>query len=235
MPWCPRCETSLSQHESADSYKDVTHRSVFVALPITERPGDHFLVWTTTPWTLTANVAVALNPELTYVRARSDDRVLILSKGTVATALKPGYEVLEEISGRDLIGLHYGGPFDDIELQQQMNESTPRHSVSWEDVGEDEGTGIVHIAPACGAEDFELGKRKSLGFIVPVTPSAHFLPGTGELAGQNAIADKDSNGNVVNDIDHIFHRFGAARPHVSHSALQALVSALLALLARTDF
>jgi isoleucyl-tRNA synthetase len=80
MPWCPRCETSLSQHESADSYKDVTHRSVFVALPITERPGDHFLVWTTTPWTLTANVAVALNPELTYVRARSDDRVLILSK-----------------------------------------------------------------------------------------------------------------------------------------------------------
>jgi isoleucyl-tRNA synthetase len=205
MPWCPRCETSLSQHESADSYKDVTHRSVYVALPITERSGDSFLVWTTTPWTLTANVAVALNPELTYVRAKSEDRVLVLSKGTVATALKPGYEVLEEISGRDLIGLAYSGPFDDIELQQQMNESTPRHSVAWEDVGEDEGTGIVHIAPGCGAEDFELGKREGLGFIVPVTPSAHFLPGTGELAGQNAITEKDSNGNIYQDVDHIFH------------------------------
>jgi isoleucyl-tRNA synthetase len=162
-------------------------------------------VWTTTPWTLTANVAVALNPELTYVRAKSDDRVLILSKGTVSTALKPGYEVLEEIPGHDLIGLYYSGPFDDIELQQQMNESTPRRSVAWEDVGEDEGTGIVHIAPGCGAEDFELGKREGLGFIVPVTPSAHFLPGAGELSGQSAIAEKDSNGNLVNDIDHIFH------------------------------
>jgi isoleucyl-tRNA synthetase len=72
-------------------------------------PATAFLVWTTTPWTLTANVAVALNPELTYVRRQSDDRVLILSKGTVATALKPGYEVLEEIPGRDLIGLYYSG------------------------------------------------------------------------------------------------------------------------------
>src|ERR687894_663683 len=88
MPWCPRCETSLSQHESADSYKEITHRSVYIKLPILERPGDSFLVWTTTPWTLTANVAVALHPDLTYVRARTEDDVVILSKGTVATALK---------------------------------------------------------------------------------------------------------------------------------------------------
>jgi len=187
MPWCPRCETSLSQHESSDSYKEITHRSVFIKLPILERPGDHFLVWTTTPWTLTANVALALHPELTYVRARTDDGVVILSQGTVASALKPGYEVLEEITGRDLIGLRYSGPFDDLPGQQQMNDETPRRTVAWEEVGEAEGTGIVHIAPGCGAEDFELGKREALGFIVPVDTEARFLSGCGELVGLHAL------------------------------------------------
>ena len=197
MPWCPRCETSLSQHESADSYKDVTHKSVYVQLPISLpdgykgalQNGDAFLAWTTTPWTLTANVALALNPELTYIRARSEERVLVLSKGAAKTALRPGYEVLDEISGRDLVDLEYSGPFDDIELQRESQEKAPRRVVAWEEVGEEEGTGIVHIAPACGAEDFELGKRENLGFIVPVDQSAHFLSGAGELAGLHALED----------------------------------------------
>jgi isoleucyl-tRNA synthetase len=224
MPWCPRCETSLSQHESADSYKDITHRSVFIRLPVVcphpppkghpalpegegtgVQEGDRLLVWTTTPWTLTANVALAVNPELTYVRAKSDDEVLILSKETAKTALKPNYEIIEEISGRDLVGLKYSGPFDDLPAQQQIDASTPRRVVAWEEVGEAEGTGIVHIAPGCGAEDFELGKREGLGFIVPTDGEARFKAGFGELSGRNGIAEKDSNGNVVNDIDHIFH------------------------------
>lgn len=191
MPWCPRCETSLSQHESADSYKEITHRSVYIQLPILSRLGEYFLVWTTTPWTLTANVALAINPELTYVRARSEDKVLILSKETAQTALKPGYEILEEFSGRDLIGLEYSGPLDDIPAQQQMNASTPRRVVAWEDVGEAEGTGIVHIAPGCGAEDFELGKREGLGFIVPTDGEARFLPQTGIFEGKHALEDVD--------------------------------------------
>lgn len=201
MPWCPRCETSLSQHESADSYKEITHTSVFVKLPVllnegeTHGPvqaGDKFLVWTTTPWTLTANVAVALHPELTYVRAKSGDDVLILSKGTVATALRPGYEVLDEFEGSALVGLGYSGPFDDLPLQQEMNAATPRHAVGWEDVGETDGTGIVHIAPGCGAEDYELGRREGLGFLVPVTHSAHFVHGTGEFEGKGALEDLQS-------------------------------------------
>jgi isoleucyl-tRNA synthetase len=190
MPWCPRCETSLSQHESADSYKDITHRSVYVKLPIAGRE-EYFLVWTTTPWTLAANVALAVNPELTYIRARSDSEILILSKETAKTALKPNYEILEEISGRDLIGLEYSGPFDDIPFQQEMQASTPRRVVAWEDVGEAEGTGIVHTAPGCGAEDFELGKREGLGFIVPTDGEANFLPGAGELSGKNGLSDVD--------------------------------------------
>src|SRR5690606_35596384 len=81
---------------------------------------------------------------------------------------------------------------DDIELQQEMNQSTPRRSVAWEEVGEDEGTGIVHIAPGCGAEDFELGRRENLGFIVPVTTSAHFVDGTGLLEGLHALDDVET-------------------------------------------
>jgi isoleucyl-tRNA synthetase len=196
MPWCPRCETSLSQHESADSYKDITHKSVYVKLPVVGarspvQEGDAFLVWTTTPWTLAANVALAVNPKLTYIRARSEDDVLILSRETAKTALKPNYEILAEISGRDLIGLEYSGPLDDIPLQQEMQASTPRRVVAWEEVGEAEGTGIVHNAPGCGAEDFELGKREGLGFIVPTDGEANFLPGAGVLFGKNGLSDVD--------------------------------------------
>jgi len=201
MPWCPRCETSLSQHESADSYKDITHRSVYVKLPILDssisadspiQSGDSFLVWTTTPWTLTANVAVAINPELTYVRAESDGEVFLLSRETAKSALKPDYRVLDEVSGQDLVGLQYSGPFDDIALQQEAQSKSPRHAVAWEDVGEAEGTGIVHIAPGCGAEDFELGKREGLGFIVPVNHAARFVHGTGALEGLHALDDVET-------------------------------------------
>jgi isoleucyl-tRNA synthetase len=188
MPWCPRCETSLSQHESADSYKEITHRSVFVHFPIEGRDNEYFLVWTTTPWTLTANVAVALHPELTYCRVQSEGKVLVLSKGTLKNALKPGYEVLEEISGSDLVGLRYSGPFDDIPFQENIK----RRAVAWDAVGEDEGTGIVHIAPGCGAEDYALGQEQNLGFIIPVDEGARFLPGAGQvLAGQHGLEAVD--------------------------------------------
>ena len=195
MPWCPRCETSLSQHESADSYRDVTHRSVFLKFPVLDGKfaGDYFLVWTTTPWTLTANVGLAINPELIYVRAKTDDISVILSKGTAQTALKAGYEIIEEISGADLIGLTYSGPFDDIPAQIESQNRKPRRVVAADWVGETEGTGIVHIAPGCGADDFELGKAQDLGFITPVTSSAHFKSECGDaLAGLHALEDAET-------------------------------------------
>ncbi len=192
MPWCPRCETSLSQNESNDAYQDVTHRSVFLNLPVEGRD-EYFLVWTTTPWTLTANVALAVNPGLVYVRAKSDDKTVILSKGTVASALKPGYEVLEELSGADLVGLTYSGPFDDIPFQVENQTTHPRRVVAWEEVGEGEGTGIVHIAPGCGDSDFQLGQREGLGFITPVTTSAHFRSECGDvLSGLHALGDAET-------------------------------------------
>lgn len=220
MPWCPRCETSLSQHESADSYKDITHQSVYIALPIIGsrgpvQEGDRFLVWTTTPWTLTANVALALHPKLTYVRAKTGEETVILSKGTAATALKPGYEILEEFPGSELVGLSYSGPLDDIPFQQSLTNSVGRRVVAWEDVGETEGTGIVHIAPGCGAEDYELGKHQHLGHIVPTTPSAHFLPGAGPLAGLHALDDVETIFQNLRERDRLYRiqRYKHSYPH----------------------
>jgi len=191
MPWCPRCETSLSQHESNDAYQDITHRSVYLQFPIEGRD-EFFLVWTTTPWTLTANVALAVNPELVYVRAKSEGKTVVLSKGTVGSALKPGYEVIEELSGAELLGLTYSGPFDDIPFQTENQTTHPRRVVGADWVGESDGTGIVHIAPGCGDLDFQLGRAENLGFIAPVTTSAHFKSECGDvLAGRHALEEKE--------------------------------------------
>ncbi len=220
MPWCPRCETSLSQHESADSYKDITHQSVYIQLPVVggqgpAQEGDKFLVWTTTPWTLTANVALALHPELTYVRAKTGDDVVILSKGTVSSALRPGYEILDEFLGSELVGLSYSGPLDDIPFQQELTHGVGRRVVAWEDVGETEGTGIVHIAPGCGAEDYELGKRENLGHIVPTDQSAHFLPGAGPLAELHALDDIEVIFEKLRERDRLYRiqRYKHSYPH----------------------
>ena len=137
--------------------------------PLLDRPGESLLVWTTTPWTLTSNVAAAVGPELTYVKVRQGDEVLYLSKGTTHTLQGP-FEVLEERPGRELVGWRYRGPFDDLPQVQAAfaagkavrgyRRARPyeHRVVPWDEVGEDEGTGIVHIAPGCGAEDFQLGK-----------------------------------------------------------------------------
>ncbi|MBI4491689.1 MAG: isoleucine--tRNA ligase, partial [Chloroflexi bacterium] len=182
MPWCTRCGTGLSQHElvGTDSYREVTHTSVVLALPIQSRPGERFLVWTTTPWTLSANVALAVHPELEYLKVRQGDRVLILSRGT-AQVLEGPFEVLETVRGSELVGLRYSGPFDELEAQQEVDHRV----VPWEEVGEAEGTGIVHIAPGCGAEDYELSRVESLPVLVPLNEFGDYVPGYGLLVGRN--------------------------------------------------
>ncbi|MDQ3815105.1 MAG: isoleucine--tRNA ligase [Armatimonadota bacterium] len=217
MPWCPRCETSLSQHESADSYKEITHRSVYLKFPIVgEIPGYppekfdnkpiNFLVWTTTPWTLTANVALAINPKVIYAFVKDEGEILVLANQLRSSALRQGAEEYagDFIPGSGLVGLSYSGPFDDLPAQQKMNAETPRRTVAWEEVGETEGTGIVHIAPGCGAEDFELGKREGLGFIVPVDTEARFLPGCGPLAGLHALDDVKTIFAGLRDRDRLY-------------------------------
>jgi isoleucyl-tRNA synthetase len=232
MPWCPRCAVGISQMEMHEGYQLVAHKAVFVRFPLRDRPNENLLVWTTTPWTLSSNVAAAVNPELTYVGVKHQDQIYYLAKGALTAnrleedfkrgnwvagvpKLKPvaqlfkekgGYEIVGELKGRELLGWTYDGPFDELPAQNQpfgfpdnlarvvqqqkwapANSAKTSHRViAWAAVGETEGTGIVHIAPGCGKEDFELGKQEGLPPLAPLDEEGVFLPGFGPLAGKAA-------------------------------------------------
>ena len=189
MPWCPRCGTSLSEHEMTGSYKMMTHNSVFFKLPIVET-GKKILVWTTTPWTLSSNVALAVNPEIDYVEVRiaSDDATLICAKNAIKYLGDDKQEVLRMFKGDELVGLHFETCFPEFDAQAGIDHRI----VAWEDVDAEEGTGVVHIAPGCGAEDFQLGVREGLAQVMPVDDSGIFLQGFGFMSGKDShdIADE---------------------------------------------
>jgi isoleucyl-tRNA synthetase len=194
MPWCARCGTGLSQMEMNEGYQDREDPGLTVKLPLVDRPGEALLVWTTTPWTLTSNVAAAVGPSLRYVRVRQGDAVYWLGRGTLRHALEGPFEVLEERPGADLVGWRYEGPFDDLPAVREAfakgATDDPGHPyehrvVAWSEVGEDEGTGIVHIAPGCGAEDFQLGKSLGLPAIAPLDDNGIVVAGFGSLSGRD--------------------------------------------------
>jgi len=183
MPWCPRCATGISQHEIVtEGYQELTHPSVVLRFPLRDRSGESLLIWTTTPWTLSSNVAAAVGPDLTYVQVRQGDEVLYLSKGTLHQ-LEGDYEVLEEMKGTALEGWTYDGPFDELPAQQAAGAPQAHRVILWDEVGEAEGTGIVHIAPGCGAEDFQLSKEHGLPAIAPLDEEGYFIEGFGPLTG----------------------------------------------------
>lgn len=181
MPWCPRCGTSLSEHEMSGSYKDVKHTSIYGKLSI-KGTNDKMTVWTTTPWTLTSNVALAVNPDIDYVRVKvkSDDKNLIIGKSALGKLKGDILEVLDEFKGSELVGKEYETVFPEFAVQ-----NFPHRIVAWEDVDATEGTGVVHIAPGCGAEDFELGKRENLPQICPIDDNGVIVDGYGELSGKS--------------------------------------------------
>ncbi len=187
MPWCPRCGTGLSQHEIVtEGYQTVVHPGVFLKFPLTDRPGESLLVWTTTPWTLTSNVVAAVHPEHNYARVRDKGEILYLGKALVPALVRDAVlsgeqEVLGELPGTELAGWPYRGPFDELPAQ----EGVEHRVVEWDEVGEEEGTGIVHVAPGAGAEDFALGRANGLPVIAPLDEDGNFVSGFGWLEGRN--------------------------------------------------
>ncbi|HEY7736634.1 MAG TPA: class I tRNA ligase family protein [Candidatus Limnocylindrales bacterium] len=221
MPWCARCGTGLSQMEMNEGYQDRDDPGLTVRFPLLDRPGESLLVWTTTPWTLTSNVAAAVGDDLDYVRVRQGEHELWLGKGTLKQALAGTFEVLEERKGRDLVGWRYQGPFDELPAvraafapgadkagggKRSDEDGTYEHRVvAWEEVGEEEGTGIVHIAPGCGAEDYQLGKRLGLPVIAPLDESGIVVDGFGFLTARDV---RDVTEPIVDHLkqDGLFHR-----------------------------
>jgi isoleucyl-tRNA synthetase len=235
----------ISQMEMHEGYQLVAHRAVFVRFPLRNRPGENLLIWTTTPWTLTSNVAAAVNPELTYLKVKHREQVYYLAKGAFTARRleeefkrkqwiegvpklktleqifkeKGGYEIVGEISGKEMISWTYDGPFDELPAQghpsgfpHEVAEAARRQGwasnqptrtvhrvIAWADVGEAEGTGIVHIAPGCGAEDFGLGKDERLVAIAPLDDLGNFLPGFGALDGRSAV-DQTTTDWILGDL-----------------------------------
>jgi len=182
MPWCTRCGTSISQHEMLDAYAELTHESVTVALPLPDRPDHRLLVWTTTPWTLPANVAVAVHPELDYAECEGAGTVSYVAAGLAGRYPALGWP-RRTVKGAELVGLRYVGPFDELPVQRGIEHRV----IPWEEVSAEEGTGIVHIAPGCGLEDFDLGRGHGLPTITPVGPDGRYLEGLGSLSGTSVV------------------------------------------------
>ena len=170
--WCPRCGTSISAHELVGSYVDRADPSLFVRLPLRERRGESLVIWTTTPWTLPANVAAAVNPTAEYgLRSNGE---------WVATARYPDEELSDRRPGAQLVGWTYEGPFDEL-------VGAEHRVIPWDDVSLEEGTGIVHIAPGCGSEDFELAQAHQLEVLTPVDESGRFYDDYGWLHGMSTV------------------------------------------------
>ncbi|MCL2354379.1 MAG: isoleucine--tRNA ligase [Oscillospiraceae bacterium] len=182
MPWCPRCGTSLSEHEMAGSYQLMTHKAVFFKLPLVGTDSK-ILVWTTTPWTLSANVAIAVHPEIDYVKVKvkSDDKYLIMSKKAIGLLGDDKVEVIEMFKGEKLIGLEYETCFEEFEKQKGFDHKI----IAWDEVSAEDGTGSVHIAPGCGAEDYELGQKHGLEAIIPIDDVGVIQKGFGFMTGNN--------------------------------------------------
>jgi isoleucyl-tRNA synthetase len=278
MPWCGRCGVGISEQEKAEGYKFIEHRAVFVKFPLKGRPGENLLAWTTTPWTLTSNVAAAVNPELTYLRIRLKDEFYYVAKdafkfnrmeggsddgegeGAASArkkrewlegvphlktieqlfkekAGKDGFVIESELKGQEMVGWEYAGPFDEFEAQQQpygypaetasvvrdrqwapaVSAASVHRVIPWGDVGSTEGTGIVHIAPGCGQEDFALGKEHGLPPVAPLDEAGDFQSGFGTLTGRNAVdpAVADSVFEKLKSSDRLFaiERYVHKYPH----------------------
>jgi len=202
MPWCPRCGTGISNMEAAEGYAEVRHLSVTVRLPITSpgHEGEDLVVWTTTPWTLSSNVAAAVHPGLTYrLVAAPNGRKWWISSGS-RQRVAGDAEVLREAPGAELVDLEYEGPYDHFPIAAGVAHRV----IPWTEVSDAEGTGIVHIAPGCGQEDFALSKAFGLPVLDPIDQFGIFTEGydwqTGRYAGASPEHEQDVARDVVADL-----------------------------------
>lgn len=176
-PYCPSCQTTLSSHEVAQGYEDVKDLSATAKFKLKDT-GEYVLAWTTTPWTLPANSALAVNPKLEYVRAKQDGEVYITAKGLAGNVLKEGYEVLSTFKGSELVGKAYEAPFGYIHPKGG-------HIVLGADfVTESSGTGIVHLAPAHGEDDYKTCREHGVEFINVVDQAGRYTDVITDFAGR---------------------------------------------------
>ena len=208
VPYCPRCGTALSSHEVAQGYKDVKETSAIARFYLTDGSGVSILAWTTTPWTLPSNVALCVNAKETYVKVRGGDGVYILAEALVKSVLGEEAEILERFPGEKLVGTEYVPLFD---LPVDFKDKKGYRVVSDPYVSLDEGTGVVHIAPAFGEDDNRIGKSWELPFLQLVDTSGHLCGGT----AFDGMFVKDADKPILRDLKERGKLFSA--PSFTHS------------------
>ncbi|MBM7839251.1 isoleucyl-tRNA synthetase [Alkalihalobacillus xiaoxiensis] len=178
VPYCPNCETSLSSHEVAQGYADVTDLSATAKFLIDGTDNEYLLGWTTTPWTLPANVAIAVNPELTYVKVQQDEEVYVVAEGLAKSLLGEDLHVVATLKGSELVGITYDPPFNFISVEKG-------HQVVGADfVTDSSGTGLVHMAPAHGDDDYRVVRENGIDFVNVVDSKGRYTAEIGPLAGR---------------------------------------------------
>ncbi|MFH1643477.1 MAG: isoleucine--tRNA ligase [Patescibacteria group bacterium] len=188
VPWCPRCGTAISQHEIlTEEYKEITHKAVFIKFPVLSCKNTYFLAWTTTPWTLPGNVALAVHPKLEYVEVEKDGETFILLKSK-ADVVKG--EIKKTFKGKKLKDIKYQGIFDELDAVKQSLESYEHRVIFWNEVSEEEGTGMVHIAPGCGQEDYQLSKELKIPVINPTDNESRYLDGFGDFSQKRVFVEE---------------------------------------------
>jgi len=190
VPYCPRCGTSLSSHEVALGYKKIKEPSVYVKLNI--KPNTYLLVWTTTPWTLPGNVAVAVNPKFTYVKAKVGKDIFVLAKDRLSV-LEESYKIIKEFKGKELLNLKY----------EPLFKFTKPDKKAWFVIGADfvsldEGTGLVHMAPAYGEEDMTAAKKNNLPIILNVDAEGKFKK---EVKNWSGMWVKDADSLIIQNLE----------------------------------
>ena len=176
VPFCPRCGTGLSSHEVAQGYADVTEPAVTVKFPVEGRPGEFLLAWTTTPWTLPGNLALAVGPHITYLKARAEGEIYYLAEALAPAVLGDEYEEIERLSADDLVGLRYEPPFPYLSAALSGTDHNAWFVTTGDFVTAAEGTGIVHTAVMYGQDDYELGEKVGLPMHHVVDEEGRFTP-----------------------------------------------------------
>jgi isoleucyl-tRNA synthetase len=229
VPWCPRCETAISQHEIlTEDYQEVKHDSIILEFPI-QGTEEFLLVWTTTPWTIPANISVAVDEKLNYslVEGSTGDKFWLASDAVIRVFGESNQKIIKTVKGSALVGLTYSGAFDDLPAVAKVkkeNSETFHKVIPTDDrimpISTEEGTGLVHTAVSAGTEDFRLGQKLGLPMIPVIADDASYLSGLGEFTGKNAkdhpeiILDhlrglEDKGENWVFDIFPYSHRYPA--------------------------
>ncbi len=192
LPYCPRCGTPLSSHEVAQGYGDAEDPSLFVRMRAKDEPNTSYLIWTTTPWTLISNVALAVAPDETYVKVAHGDELLILAEARLSV-LHGDHEIVARYKGSDLVGHEYEPLFSYVSVEKKAWYVIPAGFVTL-----DEGTGIVHTAPAFGEDDYRAGVEHDLPFIQPVDDGGRF---TGEITPWAGMFIKDADPLILKDLE----------------------------------